>query len=237
MSVLASLPLEGQVVAILGGSGRMGSAAAEEVAGLGADVLLIGRDEAALGRAAAPLGERARTAVADASDEGALAAALRGAGPIDHVVVAVSAGARAGGVADTSPDAARAAFGRLWTSYAVLHLAPEVLPPHGSVTLLSGSSARTPAPGAGVWTALHGAIEALARAAAVDLAPIRVNVVSPGGIGLAPDRQLVPRPGVPSDVGVAVAALIASPAATGAVLDVDSGERRGTWSGAGEEAA
>ena len=119
----------------------------------------------------------------------------------------------------------------------MLHLALEILPPHGSVTLLSGSSARTPAPDAGVWTALHGAIEALARAAAVDLAPIRVNVVSPGGIGMAPDRQLVPRRGVPSDVGVAVAALIASLAATGAVLDVDSGERRGTWSGASEEAA
>ena len=96
MSVLASRPLEGQVVAILGGSGRMGSAAAEEVVGLGADVVLIGRDEAVLGRAAAPLGERARTAVADASDEGAFGAVLRVAGPIDHVVVAVSAGARAG---------------------------------------------------------------------------------------------------------------------------------------------
>jgi NAD(P)-dependent dehydrogenase (short-subunit alcohol dehydrogenase family) len=63
------------------------------------------------------------------------------------------------------------------------------------------------------------------------LAPIRVNVVSPGGIGIAPDRQLVPRLGQPSDIGVAVAALIASPAVTGAVLDVDSGERKGTWSG------
>ena len=113
----------------------------------------------------------------------------------------------------------------------MLHAAPDVLERGGSVTLPSGSSARVPAAGAGVWTALHGAIEALARGAAVDLAPLRVNVVSPGGIGMAPDRQLVERRGEPGDVGAAVAALVANPAITGAVLDVDSGERRGTWSG------
>ena len=102
----------------------------------------------------------------------------------------------------------------------------------GSVVLLSGSSARTPTPGAGVWTTLHGSLEALARAATIDVAPIRVNVVSPGGIGMRADRQLVPRPGEPTDIGMAVASLLANPAITGAVLDVDSGERKGRWSGA-----
>jgi NAD(P)-dependent dehydrogenase (short-subunit alcohol dehydrogenase family) len=101
----------------------------------------------------------------------------------------------------------------------------------GSITVISGSSARRPGTGFGVWTALHGAIEALARAAALELAPLRVNVVSPGGIGLHPDRQLTEHRGAPEDIGQAVLALITNPAITNAVLDVDGGERLGVWSG------
>jgi NAD(P)-dependent dehydrogenase (short-subunit alcohol dehydrogenase family) len=82
-----------------------------------------------------------------------------------------------------------------------------------------------------VWGALHASIEGLARAAALDLAPLRVNVVSPGGIGLRPDRQLARHRGTLEDVGAAVLALLTNPAMTGAVLDVDGGERLGTWSG------
>jgi hypothetical protein len=80
---------------------------------------------------AASLGKRARTVVADASDEDELRRALLDHGSLDHIVVAVSAGARAGGINDTPPQEAQAAFGRFWTSYAALHLAPSVLPPTG----------------------------------------------------------------------------------------------------------
>ena len=227
----ARAPLSGRRVAVLGGSGRMGSAIAAETVALGAEVVLLGRDAGRLDTAVADLGPGASAQVVDASDTASLGTALAALAPLDHIVVATSAGASAGGIADTAPDAACAAFGRFWTSYATLHLAPSVLVADGSVVLLSGSSARTPAPGAGVWTTLHGSIEALARAATIDLAPIRVNVVSPGGIGMRPDRQLVPRPGVPTDIAMAVVSLLANPAVTGAVLDVDSGERKGRWSG------
>lgn len=223
--------LTGQRVAILGGAGRMGSAVARAVTEAGAQALLLGRDRTTLRETADALGDGASVAVVDVSDRDALRAALHDAGPLDHLVVAVSAGARAGGIGDTAPEAAKAAFGRFWVGYDVLHLAPDMLRDGGSVTLISGSSARTPARGAGVWTALHGAIEALARAASIDIAPLRVNVVSPGGVEMAPDRQLVARPNRAADVGMAVAALIANPAITGAVLDVDGGERKGTWSG------
>jgi len=210
----------------------MGSAIAAEAIELGAQVVLIGRDAGRLDAAVAGLGAGASAATADASDPESLRVALATLVPLHHIVVATSAGTPAGGIADTPTEGARAAFGRFWTSYAVLHLAPSVLCKDGSVLLLSGSSARTPAPGAGVWTTLHGSIEALARAATSDIAPLRVNVVSPGGIGMRPDRQLVPRPGVPADVALAVASLLVNSAVTGAVLDVDSGERKGTWSGA-----
>jgi NAD(P)-dependent dehydrogenase (short-subunit alcohol dehydrogenase family) len=92
MSVLAGRPPEGQTVAVLGGSGRMGAAVPEEVIGLGAGALLVGRDQGSLERTAASLGERARTVVADASDEDELRRVLSGHGSLDHIVVAVSAG-------------------------------------------------------------------------------------------------------------------------------------------------
>ena len=168
---------------------------------------------------------------ADAGDVHALRTMLGSIDALAHIAVAISAGASAAGIHDTEPANAQRAFVRYWASYNAVHLAAERLPSGGSVTLVPGSSARTPAPGYGVWTALHGAIEALARAAHIDIAPVRVNVVSPGGIAMRPDRPLVPRASEPDDIGMAIVSLIADRAVTGAVLDVDGGERKGTRSG------
>lgn len=85
--------------------------------------------------------------------------------------------------------------------------------------------------GYGLWGTLHGSIEALARSTALELAPIRVNVISPGGIGLRPDRQLSHHAGQPEDVAAMAIALMTNPAITNAVIDVDGGERLGAWSG------
>jgi NAD(P)-dependent dehydrogenase (short-subunit alcohol dehydrogenase family) len=71
----------------------------------------------------------------------------------------------------------------------------------------------------------------LIRPAALELAPIRVNAISPGGIGLTPDRQLAHHAGQPIDVAKMAIALMTNPAVTNTIVDVDSGERLGTWSG------
>ncbi|MEL6372320.1 MAG: SDR family oxidoreductase [Pseudomonadota bacterium] len=218
-----------QRVLILGGSGRMGRATAKAVIERGGTAILVGRDAGKLSRVAGALGDKATAVVADGNADGAISNLVTSEQP-DHIVVAVSASARASDIPGTSADQAKRAFGRFWISYAAVQAAAS-LPSHGSITLLSGSSARTPAPGYGVWSTLHGSIEALARAAVIEIAPVRLNVVSPGGIDMSPDRQLVPRAGTADDIGQAIAALIYNPAITGAVLDVDSGERKGTWSG------
>lgn len=223
-----SQSLENQRVLILGGSGQMGAATAHAVTQLGAVAILAGRSLERLDQVAASLDGRAEKVVVDLSVPDAVDDVLSKA-KADHIVVAVSANASASDIPGTSIATAQDAFKRFWVSYAAIQAAA-TLPAHGSITLLSGSSARTPAPGYGVWSALHGSIEALARAATAELAPVRVNVVSPGGIGLSPDRQLIPRLGVADDIGQAIVALIANLAITGAVLDVDSGERKGTWS-------
>jgi NAD(P)-dependent dehydrogenase (short-subunit alcohol dehydrogenase family) len=156
---------------------------------------------------------------------------LKSLAPIDHIVVTASGSAPATGIVETTPDIARAAFSRFWLSYNVLHYAPNFVKPSGSITLLSGSSGRRPVAGYGVWGTLHGSIEALVKSATLELAPIRVNVISPGGIGLKPDRQLIPRLGQPEDIAKIAIAIMTNQAMTGAVIDVDSGERLGNWSG------
>ena len=193
-------------------------------------MLLAGRDRTALIEAAETLAG-AEVIVADATDEDGVKRIVAEAGRVDDAVVAVSAGARATSIPRTDLADAQAAFSKVWASYAMLHHAPDYIATGGLLTLLSGSSARRPGAGFGVWTAVHAAVEGFARAAAIELAPIRVNLVSPGGIGLRSDRQLIQRQGVADDVALAVIALITNPAVTGAVLDVDSGERLGAWSG------
>ena len=222
--------LEGQKVLIIGGAGMMGAAIARLAAGAGAAVILVGRRADPLTELATDIS--ARTVVGDVVEFESAKKVLATAGHVDHIVVAISATQKASSILATPAAAAKAAFGRLWASYNVLHLAPHFVTETGSVTLISGSSGRRPGVGFGVWTTLHGAIEALARAGALELEPIRVNVVSPGGIGLRPDRQLAHHVGTPEDIAAAVIMLLTNEAMTATTIDVDGGERLGAWSGA-----
>jgi NAD(P)-dependent dehydrogenase (short-subunit alcohol dehydrogenase family) len=223
--------LSAQHVVIVGGASHMGLATAEAAIKAGARVTLVSRDAAKLQAAAKKLGAQASWLSADASANDAFAVALKSIAPIDHLMVTMSVTVPAGGVVNTPVAVAQMAFERLWASYRVIQLAPQLLRLGGSVTLLSGSSGRRPVRGYGVWTALHGAIEALAKGAMLEIAPLRLNVLSPGGIGMRPDRNLVHRAGRAEDVAAMAVALMGNAAITGAVVDVDSGERLGNWSG------
>ena len=229
---MSSNELDGAKTLILGGSGSMGSAIAARVMEAGGEAILVGRDSHRLAAVAASLGPRARALVGDFANAVDAARILAIAGGIDHLVVALSSGnARASSIGATDLANFKGAYSRLWAAYSAVHLAPRFVAETGSITLISGSSARRAGVGFGVWTALHGSLEALARAAAIELAPIRVNVVSPGGSGMRPDRQLAAHAGEPDDIARAVMALLTNPAITNAVLDVDGGERLGRWSG------
>lgn len=224
--------LTGTSTLIAGGTGAMGAALAQRIIDAGGEVVLTGRDAAKLAGTAARFGATARTIAADLTDAAQAERVAGFAGQVDHVVIAMSSGrSDASSIPATDLDGFKSAYSRLWASYNLLHLAPSLVAPTGSITMLSGSSGRRPGSGFGVWSALHGSIEALARAATIELAPMRVNVVSPGGIGLNPDRQLIEHAGAPDDIARAIYALITNPAITGAVLDVDGGERLGAWSG------
>jgi len=224
--------LSNQRVLVIGGGSRMGLAIAKLAAYQGAQVIISGRSEDKLKKAVGEINQELAMYAADASNPDEIQALLENFQPIDHIVVtASSTEAKASSIPHTSPDIAQAAFKRLWISYNVLHFAPKHMSRNGSITLISGSSAKTPVKGYGVWGALHGSINAFISQAALELAPIRVNAVSPGGIGIRADRQLVEHAGQVEDIAQMVLAVIFNPMVTSAIIDVDGGERLGTWSG------
>lgn len=218
-------PLTGARVLVVG-TGKMGRATAELALAAGAEVTVSGRSQERLTALSEALPGVCVT-VADPEQAPEAVDLVERAGPPDHIAV-LAGGAtvsRAYGISDTSLEEAQRSFARFWLSYNLLRAAVGRVPTGGSVTLLSGSSSRRPSDGRGFWGSLHGAIEALGRNAAFELAPLRVNTVSPGGIGVVPMlRQLVDHPGQPQDIASMVIALMTNPAATGALVDVDGGE-------------
>lgn len=102
-------------------------------------------------------------------------------GPIDHVVITAGSQAPGGKLVDLDLNAAKAAFDtKFWGSIAVAKAASRHIRPGGTLTLTTGFLARRTIPGTFVKTAMNAALEAVAKILARELAPIRVNVVSPG---------------------------------------------------------
>ncbi|HEV7310056.1 SDR family oxidoreductase [Ensifer sp.] len=117
----------------------------------------------------------------DIADSAAVSDYFRKLGPLDHLVVTAGSSAPGGTVVDVDLDAARAAFDvKFWGSVALARAASGYLRPGGTITFTSGFLARRAVPGTFVKTAMNAALEATAKILARELAPLRVNVVSPG---------------------------------------------------------
>ncbi|SOB84852.1 SDR family oxidoreductase [Streptomyces sp. 1331.2] len=240
MSTASNL-FAGQRVVVMGGSSGIGEAAASAFAGDGAEVVVTGRDRERLDAAVARIGGRATGRQLDAADPAALAAFFAGEGTVDHLVVAVSGAAGSGPFAQL--DLAELATGfdaKFWPQVRVLKAALPHLRADGSVTLITAASARAAIPGTAGLAAINGALEAMVPPLAVELAPLRVNAVSPGVIdtpwwdrvpaeqrsalfeGLAATTP-VGRVGRAEDVARAIHMLAANTFVTGVVLDCTGG--------------
>jgi NAD(P)-dependent dehydrogenase (short-subunit alcohol dehydrogenase family) len=221
-------------ILFIGGNRGMGLATAKIAHSLGAEVIIASRDGSKSPDVVNnEFDGTVRYHALDAGDLEDVRALLKKVGLISDIVVTAT-GSRlpASSILKTPTPVARQAMEGLWIAYNVVHLAKEYVQRNGSITLLSGSSAKTPGEHWGFWGIAQGAINSLVRFGASELAPIRVNAVSPGGIGAVnPDRQLVEHHGTPEDVGQMMIALISNPHVTGAVVDVDGGERQGHWNG------
>jgi NAD(P)-dependent dehydrogenase (short-subunit alcohol dehydrogenase family) len=233
-----SASLENRTVLVVGRGSGIARATVTALLAAGAKVVAAGRDQEAL--AAAYKGTAVETATVDLNDETSIAA-LAGSIEVDHVVSTASARAR-GRVAELTPAAMLGSFQTKVIGPILLakHFAPR-LPADGSFVFFSGHSARKSHPGMLAVGATNAAVDAVARSLAVELAPLRVNAVSPGtidtgaydGLGEAAKADLfahrvaanpVGRLGTAEDVADAVLYALTSTFVTGTSLSVDGGE-------------
>jgi NAD(P)-dependent dehydrogenase (short-subunit alcohol dehydrogenase family) len=224
----------------------MGLALAASLLSEDAEVTIVGRSEARLAaaRRSLPATERLRTMAADITQEEQVARLFESNGPLDHIVTTA---ADIEGAYQLLPVLQVAAARKVVDSKFIGPLllakygAP-VLSPNGSITFTSGIAAYRPAARGSVVAAINGGLESLARALAVELGPIRVNVVSPGWVDtpiwelVAGDakaatleamakRLPVGRIGQPDDIADAIRFLMRNGFVTGTVLHVEGGHR------------
>lgn len=170
------MELQGQRILVIGGSSGIGLAVAGRAAAAGAEVTIAGRSAERLTAAAATL-PSARTLLLDITDD-RTRAVLADSGTWHHVVV-TAGDIRTGPLRKQSTEEAQAGMNaKFWGAWRVAAAAN--IADGGSLTLTSGAFALRPAPGRVIAGAINAAIEGLARGLALELAPVRVNVVSPG---------------------------------------------------------
>jgi NAD(P)-dependent dehydrogenase (short-subunit alcohol dehydrogenase family) len=236
------MSFDGQRVVIIGASAGIGEATAKAFAAHGAAVFITGRSKERLDQAAQRIGAPVQVAELDATDREALNAFFAATGTVDHLVLAASPGAVGVGPIATLDEAAlRQAFdGKFFAHVKAIQAALPRLRADGSITIITAASARAAFAGTAGLAAVNGALEAVVGPLAVELAPLRVNAVSPGVIdthwwhGMPGDQRQayfdaaaaitpVRRVGKPEDVADAIVYLAGAGFVTGAVLECTGG--------------
>jgi NAD(P)-dependent dehydrogenase (short-subunit alcohol dehydrogenase family) len=181
------MQLAGKKIVVVGGSSGIGLATAELTKSEGAEVIIASRSAEKLNAAAAKLGVKAIQA--DVSSDDSVANLFRQCGPVDHVVV-TAAQLKTGPFKSVSMDDVRSTMeGKFWGAWRCARAAD--IRAGGSLTLVSGFLSVRPRPNSAIVGAANGALESLTRALALELAPVRVNCVSPGIID-TPIRAAMP---------------------------------------------
>jgi NAD(P)-dependent dehydrogenase (short-subunit alcohol dehydrogenase family) len=228
--------LKGKKVVVVGGSSGIGLSTAEMAKREGADVIVASRNVARLDAVADGLNSIAIPA--DVTSDDSVAKLFTRCGPVDHVVV-TAAQLRTGPFKTVSMEDVRSTMeGKFWGAWRVAKSAE--IRPGGSLTLVSGYLSIRPRPNSAIISVANGALESLARALALELAPVRVNAVSPGIID-TPIRAAMPeaarlemlaqtaarlpvgRVGVGEDIARQILAFMTIGFMTGSIVYLDGG--------------
>ena len=225
----------GKKALVFGGTSGIGLATVNQLKAQGAEVVAISRDPSKAGDIAG-----VTLAACDVRDTDALAELLAQHAPFDLLISAATGGSRAAGpFLQMDLAAYQASFDKLWGYTNIVRLGAEHLTQKGAIVLVSGAPARRAKPGQAALASVGGAVEQFARAVAPELAPRRINVVSPGVIdtpmfgpdaearakmlGAATANNLIPRAGTPDEVAEAVIFVAGNEFVTGTTVEVDGG--------------
>ena len=230
------MQLAGRKVVVVGGSSGIGLATAELAKRNGADVVIASRSAEKLNAAAGRIG--AQAIQVDVMSDESVANLFRQCGAVDHVVV-TAAQLKTGPFRSVAMDDVRATMeGKFWGAWRCARCAN--IAAGGSLTLVSGFLSIRPRPNSAIVSALNGALESLTRALALELAPVRVNCVSPGIID-TPIRAAMPeaarrdmlekaaaalpvrRVGVGEDIAKQIVAFMDNGFLTGSIVYIDGG--------------
>jgi NAD(P)-dependent dehydrogenase (short-subunit alcohol dehydrogenase family) len=234
--------LLGQTVVVIGGSAGIGLETARRARAEGADVILTGRNRDRLDGAASEVGARSTSAF-DAHDLAALEEFFGHLeAPVDHVMVTAGRPYYSPLVEMDFDEARRGLYEHLMVMLAVARYAGEKMRPGGTLVFMGGTGGRRPGVGMGVIGAATAALPALTANLAIEIAPVRVNLIAAGfvdtplsaellGDGLEARRdQLrttlpIGRVVGPADVAALAVHLMTNTALTGATYDIDGGQQ------------
>ena len=173
--------LQDKRVVVLGGSSGIGLEVAKQAASQGASVVIASSNPERVQKAVASIDGEAQGQAIDVSDERAVATFFSKLGAFDHLVFTAGDSLHLHDLAATDLQQARHAFElRYWAALAAVKYGSPHIRKEGSIVLTTGIAGQRPRKGWVIAASVCGTIEALTRALAVELAPIRVNAVSPG---------------------------------------------------------
>lgn len=231
------MEIDGRKALVFGGTSGIGWATALRLRDLGATVVALSRHPE---KAEAEAQEGITLRQADVQDFAALEQICRDEAPYQLLISTATGGSRAmGPFMDMDLAGYQGSFAKLFGYANVVKAGVPHLPDDGAVVLVSGSPARRPKPGQIALASVGAAVEQFARVLAAEIAPRRINVVSPGVIATpmfgddSQQRQamlekatagnLIKRPGTPDEVAQAILLAAQNDFLTGTTLDVDGG--------------
>ena len=230
------MDIDGKKAIVFGGTSGIGLSATEMLSDKGAHVVALSRNPEKMQN----VPKNVVTKKMNVLDRDALEQFFQEVGEYDILVNSATGGARAvGPFLSMDLDGYRASFDKLWGYTNVVRYGTKYLKNNGNIVLVSGSPARKCRPGQIAISSVGGAVEAFARGIAPEIAPKRINIVSPGIIDtpMSPlqgkeredyyknttNNNLIPRAGTPDEVATGIIFAIENEFITGTTIDIDGG--------------